>query len=167
MNKTYFFYPLYALAFLLVISSCLGPATRVHLDEDDLPDETVVIIVETEMDNETAYNTIVQSLEQRGYTFTADTEIIDGIPVDFYGIAERWTADFVNIRLGIGILGEKDAEITIRGWYTALEYEGYPEVQEDQMIVIREGFGGSIGRDAWIEMFDLASEIEGIMRFEQ
>jgi hypothetical protein len=152
---------------ILAFSSCLGPRTAVHIDEDDMPEKSVAIIVQTEMDHETAFNRVSRLLHERGYAFRTDSEILDGPPVDIYGIAERWDPDLVNIRLEITILGESDAEITIRGWYYAPEYEGLHEDLEQQMIIIREGFGGPTAREAWIEMFSLASDIDGIMRFEQ
>ena len=152
---------------ITVFSSCVGPSTRVHIDEDDIPDNTLTIIVETEMDNETAYHTIEQLLTGRGYTFRPDSELINGIPPDFYGIAERIDTENVHIKLGIGIRGEQDAVITIQGRYTARDYEGRPAEVEQQIVIIRDGFGGSIERGAWIEMFAVASEIGGIMRFEQ
>jgi hypothetical protein len=152
---------------IFMISSCLGPRTRVHIDEDDIPDETLLIIVQTEMDNEAAYESVKESLLKRGYTFMPDTEIMNGVSDIFYGIAERWDPNLIHIRLGITITGESNVEIGIRGWFTALEYEGRPEEVEQQIIIMREGFGGSIGREAWIEMFQIASGIEGIMRFEQ
>jgi hypothetical protein len=155
-------------AVMITLSSCLGPRTRVHIDDDDIPEKSVAIIVQTEMDHESAFNTVSRLLQERGYAFRTDAEIINGQPpVDIYGIAERWDPDHVNIRLEITILGESDVEITIRGLYLAPEYEGLPEDLEQQMIVIREGFGGPTGREAWIEMFSLASEIDGYMRFEQ
>jgi hypothetical protein len=152
---------------ITVLFSCLGPRTRVHIDEDDIPDKTLTIIVETEMDNETAYHKIEQLLTRRGYTFRSDIEIIDGIPPDFSGVAERIDPENVYIQLGIGIRGELDAEITIQGWYMARDYEGRPAEVEQRIIIIREGFGGSIEREAWIEMFAVASELGGFMRFEQ
>jgi hypothetical protein len=158
------------ISYIIAVSvshSCVGPWTRVHIDEDDIPDRTLTIIVETEMDNETAYNKIEQLLTGRGYTFRSDIEITDGIPPDFYGVAERIDHENVYIQLGIGIRGERDAEITIQGWYMARDYEGRPAEEEQRIIIIREGFGGSIEREAWIEMFSVASEIGGFMRFEQ
>ncbi len=152
---------------ILAFSSCIGPRTAVHIDEDDIPDMTLAIIVRTEMDHETAFETVSRMLHEKGYDFRTDAEILNGPPVDIYGIAERWDADFVNLRLEIAILGESDVEITFRGWYYAPEYEGHPEEIEQQIVIIREGFGGPTAREAWIEMFDLASEIDGIMRFEQ
>jgi hypothetical protein len=158
---------IFYLAVFAVLSSCLGPRTRIHLDEGDIPDETLIIFVQTEMDNETAYNTVQRLLLERGYTFSPDPEPPNGVPDIFYGIAERWDPNLIHIRLGITISGENNAEIGLRGWYTAFEYEGRPPDVEEQIIIIREGFGGSIGREAWIEMFQIASGIEGIMRFEQ
>ena len=155
------------LALFLTVLSCIGPRTAVHIDEDDIPEKSVAIIVRTEMDHETAFKTVSRILHERGYAFRTDSEILDGPPVDIYGIAEKWDANFVNLRLEITILGESNAEITIRGWYYAPEYEGHPEEIEQQIVIIREGFGGPTAREAWIEMFSLASEIDGIMRFEQ
>jgi hypothetical protein len=167
MIKSHFYTAEFMTAVLFVLSSCLGPRTAVHIDESDVPDKTLSIIVETDMDNETAYRTIEQLLVKRGFTLRPGTELLDGVPDDLYVIAERVDADLIHVQMGIGIQGETDAEITIRGWYTALQYEGHPPDLEEQMIIIKEGVSGPVGREAWIEMFRLASEIGGIMRFEQ
>lgn len=147
---------------LLALSSCLGPRTSVHIDEEDVPNETRAIIVKTELDNETAFRELEQLLIKWGYALRPDTEIIEGIPSDFYVIAERRDADYIHLRLGFGISGRKKSEITIRGWYTARQHEGQPT----DHLIMKEGYSGSIGREAWIEMFRLASEIDGVMRFE-
>lgn len=145
-----------------ILSSCLGPRSSVHIDEDDVPDATHTIIVHTKMDTESAYREVEQLLKKWGYLLRTDTEITEGVSSDFYGIAERWDANYIRMRLAIVISGDKNAEVSIRGWYTARQYEDQPTDQP----IIKQGYSGSIGREAWIEMFSVASEIDGVMRFE-
>lgn len=164
MDKVNLFYAILIATMIYPVSSCIGPATSIDIDEEEVPEKTVSIIVETDMTNEAVYEKLVQLLYEKGYTLVPDTEIVDAVPENFTGMAEKWNADDSYIRLDIAIEGTSDAVVTIRGWFTAPVYEDLPGQLERQ--IAKDAYSGPVAREAWIEMFEIAWELDGYMRYE-
>ena len=142
--------------------NCIGPQKSTGINDAAAPNNTSTIINETNMDAEIAYKFIAQILQNRGYTFRTTDETLKSISTEFLGISQRLGVDHTFTRIGISIQGNTNAKIFIRGWMKTVDNEGDQTGQR----IRKYGQSGSPVRNAWIELFEIASEIEGNLKFE-
>ncbi len=153
---------LISIIFCFITINCIGPQKSTGIEDAAAPNNTSTIINETNMNAETAYRSIAQILQNRGYTFRTTDETLKSISTEFSGITQRWGVDHTFTRIGISIQGDTNAKIFIRGWMKTIDNESDQTGQR----IRKHGQSGSPVRNAWIELFEIASEIEGHLKFE-
>lgn len=148
--------------FALVGLSCAGSQHTVGLNDAAVPINTNEIIVQTNLDAESAYKKVAKALQDFGYTFRSTDETLKNISTEFKGVSQRWGVDNTFVRIAAYVKGEKNAEIVIRGWYKTLENEN----TETGQTVKKFGQNGSPTRNAWIEMFKVAESLGGTLSYK-
>ena len=146
-----------------VFQCCVGPQKSIGISDGDVPPNTNTTIVETEMDAATAYRTVAQILLNRGYTFHSTDETLKSISTEFKGISQRWGVDYTFVRIGVNIQGESNAKAIVRGWYKTIENKS----DETGQRIRKYGQNGSPVRDAWLELYNVATKIGGVLKFEK
>jgi len=149
------------LAFFL--TSCAGSKNTTGINDSSAPSNTNTIIVHTNLDANSAYKKVAQTLQSRGYTFRSTDETLKSISTEFTGVSQRWGVDNTFVRIGANVQGESNSNISIRGWYKTLENED----TETGQTVKKFGQNGSPARIAWKEMYQVAKSISDSLSYKQ
>lgn len=148
---------------LLFSISCSGTKQTAGINDSSVPSNTNIIEVQTNLDAESAYLHTAQILQNRGYTFRSTDETLKSLSTDFRGVSQRWGVDNTFVRIGTHIQGNSNSKIIVRGWYKTLENED----SETGQTVTKFGQNGSPTRNAWKELFQVASSLGDSLSFKQ
>ena len=146
----------------LIILSCAGPKITTGINDAKAPTNTSIIYVQTDLDAESAYKKLGQTLQNRGYTFRSTNETLMSVSTEFIGASQTYGVDDTFVRIGANVQGESNAKIVIRGWFKTLENEN---TQTGQTIK-KFGQNRSAFRDAWKEMYQVADSLGGTLSFK-
>jgi hypothetical protein len=153
------------LFFILITTitiSCAGSKHTAGIDDSNIPINTSVIFVQTDIDADAEFKNVVNALQRRGYTFRLIEENYKTISTDFRGVSQRWGVDNTFVRISVSIQGEDNSKIAVRGWYKTLENEN----SETGQTVKKFGQNGSPTRDAWKEVYEFARSLGENLEFQ-
>jgi hypothetical protein len=144
------------------VVSCAGSQHTTGIDDSSAPLNTNVIIVHTNLDADEAYKKVAQTLQNSGYTFRSTDETLKSISTDFRGVSQRWGVDNTFVRIGTSVQDDSNSKILVRGWYKTLENED----TESGQTIKKFGQNGSPARDAWKELYQLASSLSDSLSYQ-
>ncbi len=144
------------------VFSCAGSQHTTGIDDSAAPLNSNTIYVHTKLDAETAYIKLAQTLQNRGYTFRSTDETLKSISTEFRGVSQRWGVDDTFVRIGANVQGESNTTITVRGWFKNIEING----SETGQTVKKFGQNGSPARNAWKEMYQVASSLSDSLSYQ-
>ena len=143
--------------------SCAGPKQTAGINDSSAPINTNVISVHTDLDAESAFKKVVNALQNRGYSFKSINENFKNISTDFKGVSQRWGVDNTFVRINISVQDESTSKIVVRGWFKTLENDD----TETGQTIKKFGQNGSPQREAWKELYLLATSLGGRVEFQQ
>ena len=143
--------------------SCAGPKQTAGINDSSAPINTNVISVHTDLDAESAFKKVVNALQNRGYSFKSINENFKNIYTDFKGVSQRWGVDNTFVRINISVQDESTSKIVVRGWFKTLENDD----TETGQTIKKFGQNGSPQREAWKELYLLATSLGGRVEFQQ
>lgn len=151
----------FALIASAIFLQCSFPQKTAGLKDDHAPMRTGTIVVQTGMDAEEAYRHIAGILQARGYTFRSSDQLLRNMNTEFIGVSRRRSIDYTFARIGAHIEDGPNARIVLRGWFRASDSDDYLTGQR----IRKYGVNGSHYRNAWAELFMVASLVDGTMSF--
>ena len=143
--------------------SCAGSKQTAGINDSSAPINTNVIFVHTDLDAESTFKKVVNALQNRGYSFRSINEDFKNISTDFKGVSQRWGVDNTFARINISVQDESTSKIVVRGWFKTLENDD----TETGQTIKKFGQNGSPQREAWKELYLLATSLGGRVEFQQ
>ena len=149
------------LSFVFIILSCAGPKITTGINDAKAPTKASVINVQTDLDAESAYKKLGQTLQSRGYRFNSTDETLKSITTDFIDTYDTLGKSGAYVSINSYIKGESNVTIVIKGNFQVINYDNDRNGQKIEKF----GQGNSPARKAWKEMFILANSLGGSLSF--